>query len=83
MTVKLRTTVVTGAGSGIGRAVSQLLTERGGRVIGVDLRGAELTADLADEAGRIMAADRLLAEVPRARAPRAIWLSSGTTGKVT
>jgi NAD(P)-dependent dehydrogenase (short-subunit alcohol dehydrogenase family) len=36
--------VVTGAASGIGAATAALLGERGGRVIGCDLRDAEVTA---------------------------------------
>lgn len=46
--------VVTGAGSGIGRAVALRLAEEGGRVLCADLAGgsAEETAGMADEAGR-------------------------------
>ena len=44
--------VVTGAGSGIGRATRQLLQDAGHRVIGVDLRDADVLADLATPAGR-------------------------------
>jgi NAD(P)-dependent dehydrogenase (short-subunit alcohol dehydrogenase family) len=47
-----RTSVVTGAGSGIGAAVVALLQARGERVIGVDLAGVEVTADLATADGR-------------------------------
>lgn len=46
------TTVVTGSASGIGRAVHELLEERGHRVIGVDLKDAEITADLSSVSGR-------------------------------
>jgi NAD(P)-dependent dehydrogenase (short-subunit alcohol dehydrogenase family) len=48
----MRTIVVTGAASGIGAATSGLLTERGDRVIGVDLAGTDVVADLSTEAGR-------------------------------
>jgi len=48
-----RTYVVTGAASGIGQATAALLTERGHRVIGVDLRDADVTVDLATAAGRL------------------------------
>lgn len=65
MTAGPRTTIVTGAGSGIGRSVSQLLTARGERVVGVDLRGADMSADLADAAARDAVAERLLSELPR------------------
>ncbi|WP_395638581.1 SDR family oxidoreductase [Pseudolysinimonas sp.] len=54
-----RTYVVTGAASGIGQATSALLTERGHRVIGVDLHDADVTVDLATADGR----SRLVAEV--------------------
>ncbi len=42
-----RTYVITGEGSGIGRALGDLLRDQGHRVIGVDLSGSEVTADLA------------------------------------
>jgi NAD(P)-dependent dehydrogenase (short-subunit alcohol dehydrogenase family) len=48
-----RTYVVTGAASGIGKATSDLLTERGHRVIGVDLRDADVTVDLSTPQGRL------------------------------
>lgn len=43
-----RTTLVTGSAGGIGGAVAALLRERGERVIGLDLRNADILADLAD-----------------------------------
>lgn len=48
--------VVTGSASGIGAETAALLRERGNRVIGVDLRDAEVVADLSTHAGRIQAA---------------------------
>lgn len=45
-------TVITGAGSGIGAATRKLLEAAGHEVIGVDLRGAEIAADLATPQGR-------------------------------
>ncbi|MDN4614068.1 SDR family NAD(P)-dependent oxidoreductase [Leifsonia sp. F6_8S_P_1B] len=51
-----RTYVVTGSASGIGAATAALLRERGERVIGVDLRGADVEADLSTKEGRIAAA---------------------------
>lgn len=48
----MRTHVITGAGSGIGKVTSELLRERGDAVIGVDLRGAEIDADLSTAEGR-------------------------------
>ncbi|KRA25584.1 short-chain dehydrogenase [Microbacterium sp. Root61] len=47
-----RTYVITGAASGIGQATSQLLVERGHRVIGVDIRDADVVADLSTTEGR-------------------------------
>lgn len=46
-----RTFVVTGAASGIGKVTTQLLRDRGDRVIGVDLKDVEVTADLSTVAG--------------------------------
>jgi NAD(P)-dependent dehydrogenase (short-subunit alcohol dehydrogenase family) len=47
-----RTYVVTGAASGIGAATAAYLRERGGRVIGCDLRNADVVADLTTGEGR-------------------------------
>lgn len=55
-----RTYVVTGAGSGIGASTTALLRDRGEIVIGVDLKGAEIEADLSTTAGRKTAADRAI-----------------------
>jgi NAD(P)-dependent dehydrogenase (short-subunit alcohol dehydrogenase family) len=44
--------VVTGAASGIGLATSRLLEQAGHRVIGVDLKGAEIEANLSTPDGR-------------------------------
>src|SRR5690242_8963405 len=54
-----RTVVVTGSGSGIGAALSAMLTERGGRVIGVDLADADAAADLSTPEGRASAVARI------------------------
>jgi len=43
---------ITGSASGIGAAVRQRLERDGDRVIGIDLRDAEVTADLSTPAGR-------------------------------
>ncbi|MDI6515253.1 SDR family oxidoreductase [Streptomyces coelicoflavus] len=51
-----RNVVVTGSGSGIGAALTGLLRARGDRVIGVDLRGGEIDADLSTPPGRAAAA---------------------------
>lgn len=47
-----RTAVVTGSASGIGRATCELLVQRGERVIGADLRNADVIADLGSAEGR-------------------------------
>lgn len=51
-----RTYVVTGAASGIGAATAQTLRDRGNTVIGVDLKGVEVSADLSSAEGRAAAA---------------------------
>ena len=48
----MRTIVVTGSASGIGAAIGTRLRASGARVVGVDLRDAEVLADLADSAAR-------------------------------
>jgi NAD(P)-dependent dehydrogenase (short-subunit alcohol dehydrogenase family) len=47
-----RTYVVTGAASGIGAATAAYLRARGGRVIGCDLRDADVVGDLTTREGR-------------------------------
>jgi NAD(P)-dependent dehydrogenase (short-subunit alcohol dehydrogenase family) len=48
----MRTYVVTGSASGIGAATRALLERRGARVVGVDLRDADVIADLSTPTGR-------------------------------
>ncbi len=48
----MRTVVVTGSASGIGKALAELLIARGDRVIGVDLHDADVTVDLTTAEGR-------------------------------
>ncbi len=60
-TASNRTYIITGAGSGIGLATAELLRERGATVVGVDLKGADVQADLSTVEGRIAAADAALA----------------------
>ena len=55
-----RTYIITGAGSGIGAATAQLLRDRGETVIGVDLRGSDIDADLSTAEGRTSAAERAI-----------------------
>ena len=52
-----RRIVVTGAGSGIGHALATRLRHAGSEVLGVDLKGAEVQADLATTEGREQAVE--------------------------
>jgi NAD(P)-dependent dehydrogenase (short-subunit alcohol dehydrogenase family) len=61
VSVPARVVAVTGSASGIGAAVCSQLEADGCRVIGVDLRGADVTADLSARAGRTAAAASLAA----------------------
>ncbi|WP_159809182.1 SDR family oxidoreductase [Cellulomonas citrea] len=56
-----RTSVVTGAASGIGRTTKELLESRGERVIGVDIHDADIIADLTTAEGRAGLADQVSA----------------------
>lgn len=47
-----RTYVVTGAASGIGKATAELLAAQGDTVIGVDLKGTDISVDLTTDDGR-------------------------------
>ncbi|MBN9612442.1 MAG: short-chain dehydrogenase, partial [Actinobacteria bacterium] len=51
-----RTYVITGAASGIGKTTAQILRDRGDTVIGVDLKGVEVSGDLSTREGRPAAA---------------------------
>ncbi|PWB96487.1 SDR family oxidoreductase [Salinibacterium hongtaonis] len=51
-----RTYVVTGSASGIGAATASILRSRGDKVIGIDLKDAEVVADLSTPEGRTAAA---------------------------
>lgn len=53
-----RTYVITGSASGIGATTAQLLRDRGDRVIGIDLAGADIDADLSQPQARLDAATR-------------------------
>jgi NAD(P)-dependent dehydrogenase (short-subunit alcohol dehydrogenase family) len=54
-----RTVAITGSSSGIGSATKHALIASAHRVIGVDLRGAEITADLSKGSGRAIAAKQI------------------------
>jgi NAD(P)-dependent dehydrogenase (short-subunit alcohol dehydrogenase family) len=56
----MATAVVTGAGSGIGAAVRERLEKQGFEVIGVDLKNAEVIADLSESSGRQTALAEIL-----------------------
>jgi NAD(P)-dependent dehydrogenase (short-subunit alcohol dehydrogenase family) len=56
----VRTVAVTGSASGLGAAVRARLERDGARVIGVDLRDADIEADLSGAAGRSLAIDGVL-----------------------
>lgn len=49
----MRTVVVTGSASGIGKATKELLESRGDRVVGVDIHGADVVVDLTTGEGRL------------------------------
>ncbi|MEU6329779.1 SDR family oxidoreductase [Streptomyces sp. NPDC047049] len=53
-----RTYLITGAASGIGKATASHLRQRGHTVIGADLKGADISADLATPEGRTELVDR-------------------------
>lgn len=55
-----RRIAVTGTASGIGQALARQLTEAGDTVIGIDLKDAEVSADLATPDGRACAIDAVL-----------------------
>lgn len=55
-----RLVVVTGAASGIGASVRALAEQRGDRVVGVDLQGADVNADLSTADGRSAAVAGIL-----------------------
>ena len=46
------TTVITGSASGIGAATRKRLEDEGHGVIGIDIRNAEVIADLSTQEGR-------------------------------
>jgi NAD(P)-dependent dehydrogenase (short-subunit alcohol dehydrogenase family) len=59
------TIAVTGAASGIGAAVRRRLERDGHRVVGIDLRGVEIDADLSNASGREEAVARVRPLAPQ------------------
>jgi NAD(P)-dependent dehydrogenase (short-subunit alcohol dehydrogenase family) len=57
----MRTIAITGAASGIGAALRERLEDEGSRVIGIDLRGSDISADLGTPGGRETAVADVLA----------------------
>jgi NAD(P)-dependent dehydrogenase (short-subunit alcohol dehydrogenase family) len=55
-----RRIAITGSASGIGQALARQLTEAGDTVIGVDLKDADVCADLSTAGGRISAVEAVL-----------------------
>ncbi|WP_331760370.1 SDR family oxidoreductase (plasmid) [Streptomyces sp. NBC_01471] len=55
----MSTIAITGSSSGMGAALAARFTDQGHRVIGVDLRNADVEADLGTESGRARAVARL------------------------
>ncbi len=58
------TYALTGGASGIGAALSQLLAAEGHQIINVDIRNADVIADLSTEAGRQAAAEGIAERAP-------------------
>ncbi|MDO5661313.1 MAG: SDR family oxidoreductase [Brachybacterium sp.] len=54
-----RTIVVTGAASGIGKATAERLSADGDRVMGIDLTGSDIDADLSTPDGRTAAVEQI------------------------
>lgn len=55
----MRTIVVTGSASGIGKALTETLQAHGDRVVGVDIHDADVTVDLTTAQGRTELVDRV------------------------
>ena len=54
--------IVTGAGSGIGKATAELFRSQGATVVGADLKGADVECDAGDEASVKKLVDRVVAD---------------------
>jgi len=69
--------VITGAASGLGESAAIRLKAKGHRVIGVDLRGADVNVDLSTEEGRASMVDQVRALAPDGL--DGIFASAGTS----
>lgn len=74
----MRNVVISGSASGIGRATRAKLESEGDRVIGIDLRDAEIIADLSTPAGRARAVKDSLERT--SGAIDSVVLSAGLSG---
>ena len=84
----MRTVCITGSAGGIGAATRARLEKDGDRVIGVDVRDAEVIADLSTPAGRaamVAAVDRAVRRRARraGRGRRASWATSRSSSRST
>ena len=59
-TTMSRTYVITGAASGIGKTTAEILAARGETVVGVDLKGTDVSGDLSTREGRSTAAQEAI-----------------------
>ena len=62
MRLQGKVAIVTGAGSGIGKASTELFRREGATVIGADLKGADVECDAGDEASVKALVDRVVAD---------------------
>lgn len=70
--------VISGSASGIGLATKKLLESKGNRVIGIDVRDADIIADLSTPEGRAQAVRRALETTSKEM--DAVVLSAGLSG---
>ena len=61
----MATYIITGAASGIGAATRQVLIDQGDKVVTLDLKNADICADLSDQEGRDAAIAKVRSDYPR------------------